>query len=168
MPNKTPVVLIVFVNTSERRWHVAGLTLEGAIVPLLRSEPGNLDYLDRDFDDQVTFLRHRLCGVLQRGCDRLWARQLKPKQFVFLFDGNLDHTRGELTSRVAQHFVDWLSNPPAAVFRLAPATDADSNPMEHLAGTLEAPLQELVQTSVAPLTSEVANDEVWEVERKKA
>ena len=79
MTDKEPVLLTVLIDTSRLRWYVAGIRLDGEPLPLLRSEAGNLSpYLGIPFDDQVSFLRHRLSGVLQRGCDRLWGRQINP------------------------------------------------------------------------------------------
>src|SRR5262249_3886796 len=86
MGTKTPVVLLVLVETARLRWFVAALGLDGQAVPLLRSEEGDLEkYRGLAFDEQVAFLRHRFCGVLQRGCDRLWARDSKACQFAFVF-----------------------------------------------------------------------------------
>src|SRR5271154_150870 len=105
MQSKSPVALIVLVEKPRLRWFAAGLSLEcGEVIPLLRSEEGDLaPYREGDVEQQLTFLRHRLCGVLQRASDRLWARELKPCQFVVLFPQRLDD--GDLTQRLADHFV---------------------------------------------------------------
>src|SRR5437588_6763986 len=136
MDAKTPVVLLVLVETARLRWFVASLGLDGRATPLLRSEVGDLDkYLGLPFDEQVSFLRHRFCGVLQRGCDRLWPRNLKACQFVFVFDGVLPGTTAELTTRVAEHLVGWLLNPPVAVFaRSDEMGQSATPPMIKLAG----------------------------------
>ena len=100
MTDKEPVLLTVLIETSRLRWYVAGIGLDGEPLPLLRSEAGNLSpYLGIPFDDQVSFLRHRLSGVLQRGCDRLWGRQKKPCQIVFVADGPFVQADAELTAR---------------------------------------------------------------------
>src|SRR5437870_9563176 len=117
MDAKTPVVLLVLVETARLRWFVASLGLDGRATPLLRSEVGDLDkYVGLSFDEQVSFLRHRFCGVLQRGCDRLWARGNKACQFVFVFDRALPEAAGDLTQAVADHLAEWMLNPPVVVF----------------------------------------------------
>src|SRR5258708_35055651 len=120
MDSKTPVVLIVLVDAARLRWLVAALGLDGALVPLLRSEDGDLaTYQGLPFDEQVSFLRHRFCGVLQRGCDRLWPAGKKACHFVFLFDGILPGATEELIQQTAEHFVEWMLNPPVVVFASA-------------------------------------------------
>ena len=57
-----------------------------------------------------------LCGVLQRGCDRLWGRDSKACQFVFVFEGLLTEPTGTLTRSVADHFTQWMLNPPGVVY----------------------------------------------------
>jgi len=61
MTAKEPVLLTVLIETASLRWYVAGIGLEGEPLPLLKSEAGNLSpYLGLPFDEQVSFLRHRL------------------------------------------------------------------------------------------------------------
>src|SRR5437764_117354 len=43
MDAKTPVVLLVLVETARLRWFVASLGLDGRATPLLRSEVGDLE-----------------------------------------------------------------------------------------------------------------------------
>ena len=57
----------------------------------------------------------RFCGVLQRGCDRLWARSSKACQFVIVFEGLIPEPTGTLTQAVAEHYATWMLTPPAAV-----------------------------------------------------
>src|SRR6266849_810917 len=110
MAAKEPVLLTVLIETAKFRWYVGGIGLDGAATPLFCSEPGNLKpYVGVPFDEQVNFLRHRLSGVLQRGCDRLWGRQLKPCQIVFVADGSFVEADSKLTRRVAEHFVAWMA-----------------------------------------------------------
>ena len=117
MTAKEPVLLTVLIETLNLRWYVAGIGLTGEAWPLLKSEVGNLSpYIGVAFDEQVSFLRHRLSGVLQRGCDRLWGRQQKPCQIVFVADGVFAHAAPELTQRVAEHFVEWMTSPPVVFF----------------------------------------------------
>ena len=120
MTAKEPVLLTVLIETASLRWYVAGISLAGEALPLLKSEAGNLSpYLGVPFDEQVSFLRHRLSGVLQRGCDRLWGRQKKPCQIVFVADGPFVQASAELTARVAEHFVEWMTRPPVVFFTTA-------------------------------------------------
>ena len=68
MQTKEPVMLTVMVDAERRRWLLASTRLDGTVTPLLRSEDGDLDTCQGlGFDEQVSFLRHRLCGVFQRG-----------------------------------------------------------------------------------------------------
>src|SRR5580704_9209886 len=117
MPPKEPVLLTILIETGRLRWYVAGIALDGAATPLICSEPGNLSpYVGVPLDEQVNFLRHRFAGVLQRGCDRLWGRQQKPCQIIFVADGPFIEADPELARHVAEHFVAWMSNPPVAWF----------------------------------------------------
>src|SRR5688572_12820428 len=142
MEPKAPVVLLVLVEAARLRWFVAAVGLDGELIPLLRSEDGDLSpYEGLDFDDQVGFLRHRFCGALQRGCDRLWARDKKARQFLFLFEGPLGDPAGTLTQAVADHFVLWMLNPPVAVF-----AGPDGLPrLDRVAGDLDPTLEGLVR-----------------------
>src|ERR1700682_4842124 len=95
MGQKAPVLLLVVVETARRRWFVAAGGLDGKSVAVLRSEVGDLEkYQTVEFDEQVAFLRHRFCGVVQRGCDRIWARDCKACQLVFVFEGLLPEATG--------------------------------------------------------------------------
>ena len=68
MQTKTPTMLVILVETVRLRWFVAAVGLDGVATPLLCSEADDLGpYRGLDFDEQVAFLRHRFCGVLQRG-----------------------------------------------------------------------------------------------------
>jgi hypothetical protein len=120
-----------------------------------------------EFDDQVSFLRHRLSGVLQRGCDRLWARRKKPCQLVFVLERPLDQDPDELTPRVAEHFVEWLSNPPLVFFISESGFDRQKPPrLNKMAGDLEATLQRLLDSRLQDLYAAV-DDGPWEVLPKK-
>src|SRR5262245_22309012 len=100
METKTPVVLVVLVEAVRQRWLVATVGLDGTLTPLLRSEDGDLaTYQGLPFDEQVSFLRHRFCNVLQRGCDRLWPVGKKACQFAFVFDAVLPGATVELNRR---------------------------------------------------------------------
>ena len=40
---KIPAVLATIVRSDRQQWFVAGVTRDGKVTPLVRSEPGNLD-----------------------------------------------------------------------------------------------------------------------------
>jgi hypothetical protein len=161
MEPKTPTLLLILVETAQLRWFAAGIGLDGTTSPLICSEAGDLEkYRGLDFDDQVSFLRHRFCGVLQRGCDRLWARNLKACQFVFVFEERLPEPTGKLTQTLAGHFAEWLLKPPVAVF--AP----DGTQLEKLAGTIDGPLEALFKAHLSELLVAQGNPSVWELVRQ--
>src|SRR5439155_27379843 len=114
-------------------------------------------YRGLGFDDQVSFLRHRFCGVLQRGCDRLWARENKACQFVFVFEGLLPDTVGGLTQAVADHFTQWMLNPPAVVFN----RPGDAPRLEKLAGEIDRPLEELLLVHLDGLLAAQSDPGAW-------
>jgi hypothetical protein len=164
METKDPVLLVVLVETSRLRWFVAGIGLNGEVIPLVCSEEGNLSpYLDLAFDDQVAFLRHRLCGVLQRGCDRLW-----PCQVVFVLERPLTEGPDDLTRRVAEHMVDWMSKPPLAFFLSADGLARDKPPrLLELAGAVEPLHRELLESRLGELCAATAEASMWELSRAK-
>ena len=168
MDEKTPVLLVVLVQTSRLCWFVAAIDPDGRAAPLLRSQVGDLEkYRGLDFDGQVTFLRHRFCGVLQRGCDRLWGRGSKACQFAFVFEAPLPEPTGTLTEAVAEHFVQWLLNPPAAVLVSADGFDTPAPRLDKLAGTIDAPLEDLLRSRLGVLLAARADEGQWELSRKK-
>jgi hypothetical protein len=156
---KELVTLAVLVDAARLRWFVAAVDRSGAVEPLVRSADDDLaPCRDLGFDDQVSFLRHRLCGVLQRGSDRLWPAGKKAGLFAVLFDGDVPGTSEELTRRVAEHFALWLMNPPAVVLRRDGAGwhriagDADDGP---------------VVSALPALLDVSANAAAWEVSTRK-
>lgn len=170
MTTKEPVLLTVLIETGRRRWFAAGLTLDGRPVPLICSAAGNLDpYVGVGLDEQVNFLRHRLCGVLQRGCDRLWGRQMKPRQIVFVADADFDAARGELTQQVAEHFVVWMTKPPVVFFTsengFPPAAPAQ---LRHIAGDMEQSDQKVLATGLPPLMAAMEDGDLWELAPTKS
>ena len=169
MQPKAPVVLLVLVEAARLRWFVAALSLDGQLIPLLRSEVGDLErYQGLDFDEQVAFLRHRFCGALQRGCDRLWAREKKACQFVFVFDGPLADGTGALTQAVADHFVQWMLNPPVAVFASAGAlAPGDAPALDKLAGEMDPSLEPLLHARLGELLAAREDPGRWELVARK-
>lgn len=162
MTPKAPVLLVVQVETAQLRWYVAAIDRAGQLTPLLCSEVGDLEkYKGLAFDEQVVFLRHRFCGVLQRGCDRLWARDMKASQFVFIFDEPLPEPTGELTPRVAEHFAIWMLNPPAAVF-----VGANEAGLVRIAGEIDRPLADLLNARLADLARLREDPTAWEPSRR--
>ncbi len=164
MEPKVPVLLLVLVETAQLRWFVACLGLDGEAVPLLASAVNDLErYRGLEFDDQVAFLRHRFCGVLQRGCDRLWAQNRKPCQFVFVFESPLAEPTGQLTQAVADHFTQWMLNPSVAVFVSTDGFDGGGTPrLAKLAGELEAPREELLHAHLGTLLAARRDTGQWE------
>ncbi len=163
MEAKTPVVLVVLVESARLRWLVAAAGLDGSLMPLIRSEVGNLaTYQGLPFDEQVSFLRHRFCNILQRGCDKLWPIGNKACQFAFLFDGVLPEATEELTRQVAEHFVLWMLNPPVVVF-----TSSETSRLNRLAGTIEPPLEDVLRGSLGLLLAAAADDIRWELSQQK-
>lgn len=165
MSSKQPVLLLVLIETDTLRWFVAGIDLEGGSHPLIVSEPGNLQpYLGVPVDEQVSFLRHRLAGALQRGCDRLWGRQMKPCQIVLLTDGPYRDADPELARLVGQHFCDWMTNPPV-VCGMSRGLFEGSAPLEWelLAGSLEPERLKALASGVDHLRETLRSDEAWEL-----
>lgn len=170
MNAKEPVLLTVLIETASLRWYVAGIRLGGEPLPLLRSEAGNLSpYLGLPFDEQVSFLRHRLSGVLQRGCDRLWGRQKKPCHIVFVADGPFAQAAPELTRRVAEHFVEWMTRPAVAFFTCAGGFAAGDNlSLRTEAGELDDQLRQSLDAGLPALLAARDQPEAWELAPTKA
>ena len=125
------------------------------------SEP----YRELDFDEQVGFLRHRFCGVLQRGCNRLWEQGKKACQFVFVFEGSLPERGksepGELTLRIAEHMVEWMMNPPVVVLT------AESASLERVAGELDRTRETLLLAHLGTLREVREIPGAWDLVRHK-
>lgn len=165
MTPKTPAMLLVLVETARLRWFVAAVGHGGRIMPLLRSEDGDLaKYQELPFDDQVAFLRHRFCGVLQKGCDRLWARDCKASQFVIVFEGLLPDPSGELTRSAAEHFATWMLNPPAIVFNHPGA----NSQLELVAGEADPSVAADLLSHLRSLMPIRDDPDAWELSPRKA
>jgi hypothetical protein len=138
------------------------------VSPLLRSEDGDLSTCQGlEFDLQVSFLRHRFCGVLQRGNDRLWPVNKKACLFAFLFVGDLPGTTAELTQRVADHFVEWLLNPPVVVFTAEEKPSAGAPSLTRLAGAIEGRPEAALNTALGPLFAAASDESAWELSQRK-
>ncbi len=170
MTPKEPVLLTVLIETTGLRWYVAGINLAGEPLPLLKSEAGNLNpYLGLPFDEQVSFLRHRLSGVLQRGCDRLWGRQKKPCQIVFVADGPFAQAAPELTRRVAEHFVEWMTRPRVAFFTSDGGFAAGEElSLQVVAGELDEQLRMPLEAGLPALLAAMDQPDAWELSLTKA
>ena len=163
MEPKVPALLLILVETARLRWFVAAVGLDGTTTPLICSEPDDLEkYRGLDFDEQVAFLRHRFCGVLQRGVDRLWGRNAKACQFAFVFEEPLPEPTGKLTQTLAAHFAEWMLKPPVAVF----AGTSTLPRLDKLAGTIDAPLEELLRRQLPAVLSACRDPNAWELARQ--
>ncbi len=170
MPDKAPTILIVLVETEKLRWFVAGLGLDGLLAPLICSDEDDLGpYRGLDFDGQVTFLRHRFCGVLQRGCNRLWDQQKKACQFLFLFEGLMPAPEAAepelLTEKIADHMVEWMLNPPVAVLTCVPGAGPEG--LERMAGELDHSHEALLRVHFESLRQVRTIPAVWDQVRHK-
>lgn len=169
MSEKKPVVLAVIIETVNQKWFVAGIPFTGQPIPLLCSDPGNLSpYVGLEFDEQVSFLRHRLSGVLQRGCDRLWGRMMKARQIVFLTDGDFADASEELTKRVAEHFAEWMSRPPVAFYRCQQGWPAHPDTqLNLLAGTIDDQSNQALRDGLPTLIHSLSKADLWELVKTK-
>jgi hypothetical protein len=169
VPPKEPVLLVVLIETAEFAWRIAGIDMNGTAHPLMRSESGNLNpYRGVTFEEQVSFLRHRLSGVLQRGCDRLWGRQMKPCQIVFVADAPFADAPPELSQAVADHFVQWMVSPPVAFFvSQGGLATQDRFELSKLAGEISADYEEILHRGLSDLSTPLAQPEKWELSPAK-
>lgn len=164
MSDRVPVILVVLIDTGKLSWHLGGIRLNGEPVPLLKSAGGDLDaYQGLEMDHQVSFLRHRLAGVLQRGCDRLFSHQMKASHFVFIADGTYPHAADEVTERLADHFVQWMMNPPVT-YLLAPdgLTESVTGMPKVVAGTLPENVAAALKEGLPKLTRAISDPDRWE------
>ena len=183
MDAKPPTILVVLIQTEKLRWFVAGLGLDGELTPLICSDEDDLSPYrgagpagagPGDLAEQLSFLRHRFCGVLQRGCFRLWEQQKKACQFVFVFEGLLPETGGGgpgvLTEAFADHMAEWMLNPPVAVLTYQPeeeASDPRSIHLDRIAGELEPSREATLLARFADLLKVQAEPGAWEQVREK-
>ncbi|MEZ6131902.1 MAG: hypothetical protein R3C59_24850 [Planctomycetaceae bacterium] len=163
MSQKQPVLLIVLIQTSRMRWLAAGIDFDRNVIPLLVSQENDLaGYRGLSLDEQASFLRHRFCGVVQRGCDRLFGSQKKACQFVFLIEHPFPDAEPTLTDSIAEHLVQWMANPPVAF--LIGNADFCSEPREFsaLAGELPTEFRDILTESLPCLFLAMESPEDWE------
>lgn len=161
---KEPVLLTILIDTSRLRWLAGGIGFDGKVFPLLASQVDDLaGYQGLGFDEQASFLRHRFCGALQRGCDRLWGMNRKACQFVFVIDRAFPGAPRELTDRVADHLVQWMTNPPV-VFFSANGESFEVRPVEitPLAGDISSDYFGALTQELPSLLDEAIHAENWE------
>lgn len=165
---KEPVLLVILLRAEVHQWFAGGIALDGTAWPLLRSEPGNYDdFVPMEFDEQVSFLRHRMAGVLQRGCDRLWGQKRKPCHIVFVADQPLGGHGQDLTFRLADHFVTWMSSPPVAFFVGQKGFDPHQpETMDLIAGNLNLKRHDALHAGLHRLWEQTQSPEDWEVVHK--
>ena len=158
------MLLVVLITMRELSWHVAGIDLDGRSVLLVRSDSRNLEpYLGKPLDEQLDFLRHRLSGVLQRGCDRLWGRKMKPCEIVFATDGRFPQATSQLLDRVAEHFVQWMTNPRVTFFLGCSEFSANAEiRFEQIAGELGTSHREVLWAGLPAVISAMNEPDRWE------
>lgn len=164
MAAKQPVLLTILIDTSRMRWLAGGIDFDHQVFPLLMSQDGDLDgYRNMESDEQASFLRHLFCGVLQRGCDRLWGLRKKARQFVFLTDSEFPHAGPELTGRIADHLAQWMTSPPVAFFSANSGT-FDVRPMEFttLAGEISTEFAAAFEQGLPALLEAAGQTDPWE------
>ncbi|TWT66558.1 hypothetical protein [Allorhodopirellula solitaria] len=169
MPERQPALLVVMIDTASLRWHVAAIGSGAQVIPLLRSEDGNLDeYRDLEPDAQLSFLRHRFAGVLQRGCDRLYPKQMKVSHFLLIADGHYPDAQPDTTARLAAHFVDWMINPPVTYllhqgeFREDSVTESLDS-LETVAGELPETVAASLWAGWAEMVELLSQPDCWEL-----
>ena len=164
MAEKEPVLLTILIDTRRMRWLAGGIGFDKQVFPLLASQDDDLaGYRSMEFDEQASFLRHRFCGALQRGCDRLWGLRKKAFQFVFLTDSVFPGAPDELTDRIADHLAQWMTNPPV-VFFSSEAGSFDVSPVAvtRLAGDISAELSTAFDAGLPALLEAATQTDQWE------
>ncbi|MBA2112941.1 hypothetical protein [Bremerella alba] len=164
MSTKQPVLLTVFIESATFRWYVAGIDQQGITTPLLCSQEGDLSsYVGEALDQQVSFLRHRLSGVLQRGCDRLWGKMMKPCEIVFVTDSPFHEADEELTQRVADHFDQWMTSPPVVFFLIEAGSKPCSPKLTTIAGQIPAEWRDALDKGFPSMITKCGEKDPWEL-----
>jgi len=164
LSTKQPVLLTVLIETATFRWYVAGIDQEGQTTPLLCSQEGDLaGYVGESFDEQASFLRHRLSGVLQRGCDRLWGKMMKPQEIVFVADNPFQEASEDLTRRVADHFDQWMTSPEVVFFLIEAGSKPCSPTFSTVAGKISAEWREALDRGFPSMVTKCGEKDPWEL-----
>jgi hypothetical protein len=163
--SREPVLLAVLIQPSSFCWHVAAIGRGGESVPLVRSEENSLSgYRGLEPVAQRSFLRHSIAGVLQRGCDRLFARNMKAEHFVLIADQHFPEASETLTEQLAEHLVSWMINPPLTYLLAAPGFISDSQAELHLvAGELPESTDEALRKGLPALVAALDDPSAWEL-----
>lgn len=169
MESRESVLLTICIATADQQWFAAGINSSADVTPLIQSEPGDLDqYVGISFDEQVSYLRHRLSGVLQRGSDRLWGMNQKAEQIIFVADGNYRDAPAELTHRVAEHFVEWIAKPPVTYFICPNGFLSNTNLLlKHVAGEIEKSQLASLESGLPKIFEAIGQSDLWEVAPRK-
>jgi len=163
--NREPVLLTVLMQPGSLCWHAAGIRRDGRSVPLLRSEENSMtDYRGLEPEAQRSWLRHCIAGVLQRGCDRLFARNMRAEHFVLIADRHFPDAAEGLTEQLADHFVQWVINPPVTCL-LTPPGFVDESPVQWqlVAGELPEAIDRALHRGLPELVSELEAPAAWEL-----
>lgn len=169
MGEREPALLVVLIETVPLRWHVAAIGDAGQVIPLLRSNDGNLDqYRDLEPDAQLSFLRHRFAGVLQRGCDRLYRQRMKVSHFLLIADGHYPNAAEDITPGLAEHFVEWMINPPVTYLMhcgdfTQVSTAGPRDQFTLVAGELPADVATMLGDSWSEIIGLLGQPDCWEL-----
>ena len=162
--SKTPALLVVVIRTSAKQWFVAGSTECDPLLPLVCSEPGNLgEYVDLPPDDQLSFMRHRIAGAIQRGFDRLYAKDAKTQQIILFIDDEFPNASPNLLQRVGDHFAAWMTRPAVCCYRGTGVKRSTSvEQLTRISGLMERLWTEQFEKSLPHLTDALDVEEIWE------
>jgi hypothetical protein len=159
MKEKELVILAAQFDLVACRWSIASIDAAGEIDPLVQSAANDLAfYRQGTFDEQTSFLRHRIAGVLQKGSDRLWGRARKAELFAIEFSPTGVATDSELIARVAEHFCMWMVKPPVICLQV----DTD-NTLSILAANIESPDQQRICSGLTAMRPLTAQPGLWEI-----
>lgn len=163
--NREPVLLTVLMQPGLLCWHAAGIRRDGQSVPLLRSEENSMTaYRGLEPDAQRSWLRHCIAGVLQRGCDRLFARNMKAEHFVLIADRHFPGAAADLTEQLADHFVQWMINPPVTYLLTPPGfVDESAVQWQLIAGELPEAIDQALHRGLPELVAELEAPASWEL-----
>jgi hypothetical protein len=165
---KTPELLVVVIRTKQQQWFVAGVDLQGDTTAMVCSEPGNLaEYVGQPEDEQLSFLRHRLSGAMQRGCNRLWARKSKAMLIVVIADDHLTDSDPSLLSNLAEHLHTWMTRPPVVCYRANERSCiGDLSSLQCLIGDVEPEQLNALEKGLPQISQLLADPDCWEVVQK--